>query len=121
MSYRLKKDFKSAVIEYDKALNIYPNNARALDYKGYALFRMGQYVEAIKILEKALTVEPDRVNVIINLLKSHCASGSFNYAKLLVEENKDLILRNKKILRCDGEFQKVCSDIKLYLNNLHNN
>ena len=40
---RRKKDFKAAIKEYDVALKYQPRNAAALEYKGYALLRDGDY------------------------------------------------------------------------------
>lgn len=113
VAFRIKKDFQSAVAEYDKALNISPDNVRALEYKGYALYRLGNYSGAIKTLEKAREIEPSRLNVIINLLKSYCASGSDDAANSVIEQSRELLLRNEEVLRNDGEFSRVCVDIQL--------
>jgi tetratricopeptide (TPR) repeat protein len=55
--YRLGK-YIEAIIFYDKALAIYPNDANALDYKGAALVKLGNYDEAITFLDKALAINP---------------------------------------------------------------
>jgi len=106
--YALNKNYADAIVEYDKALAIEADNVRALEYKGYAHYRLNNYDAAISALKKAQNIKPEQFNVLINLMKAYCASEKMDAAKQLVDENKALLISNNSILQGDGELQKVC-------------
>jgi tetratricopeptide (TPR) repeat protein len=108
VTYTLDKNYVDAIAEYDKALVIEPNNVRALEYKGYAHYRLNNYAEAITALKKAQTIKPEQFNVLINLMKAYCASDKTDISKQLIEDNKTLLTSNSTILHGDGELQKIC-------------
>ena len=60
---RRESDFEGAIAEYDEALKLQPGNARALAYKGYALYRQRDYEEALRVLQEALRADPSRTLV----------------------------------------------------------
>lgn len=108
INYRLNRQFSEAIGEYDKALSLDPKNVRALEYKGYALFRLGQYDEALAALGKAHAVEPDRISVLLNMLKAACGAKKLDEARKLALDNREVIESNKKTFARDGEFNRVC-------------
>ncbi|MCK5812683.1 MAG: tetratricopeptide repeat protein [Cocleimonas sp.] len=108
VSYFIDKDYENAVIEYNKALAIEPENVRALEHKGYSYYRLNKYDEAIVALKQAQSIEPDHVTVLINLMKTYCSSEKTELIKQLIEENKAVLIANSKVLQGDGELQKVC-------------
>ena len=106
--YTLEKNYADAIVEYDKALAIDNDNVRALEYKGYAHYRLNNYEAAISALKKAQSIKPEQFNVLINLMKAYCASKQMDIAKQLVDGNQTLLTNNYSILQGDGELQKVC-------------
>ena len=67
----------SAIIDFDKALEIYPRCSMALVYKGEALIYEGLYEEAIDSLNKA------RVNISKGLKKTHPYVEVFDEVQLV--------------------------------------
>jgi len=112
--YRSNKDFDKALEEYEKALLIEPNNINALEYKGYALFRLGDYNSAIDVLKYSHELNPSRINIVINLIKSYCAINDIENARKLAKDEAKLI--NSLNLLQDGEFCKSCG--KSFFDNL---
>lgn len=108
VTYAIDKNYADAIVEYDKALAIEPDNVRALEYKGYTLYRLNNYAEALTALKKAQAIKPEQFNVLINLMKAYCASDKTDVAKQLIEDNKTLLISNSTILHGDGELQKTC-------------
>ncbi len=49
-------DFAAAVAAYDKALANNPDNARILNWRGYALFRAQRHAEAVASFDRAIAV-----------------------------------------------------------------
>ncbi|MEH6344809.1 MAG: tetratricopeptide repeat protein [Bermanella sp.] len=105
--HRLNKEFDKALIEYDKALALTPDNATILDYKGYALFRLGKYSESIDALRKAYSINGAGLFISINLLKVYCGSGDFESAKKYMKDNPSIINDNDALLS-DGELVDTC-------------
>lgn len=108
ITYRLNRQFSEAVAEYDKALALDPRNVRALEYKGYALFRLGHYDEAMASFTQAFAVEPGRAGVLLNMLKTLCASKHREEARTLALKHGELVEASKQVFSRDGEFKKVC-------------
>ena len=50
--------YDEAIVYYDKALEIKPNDVDALNNKGLALYNLERYEEAITYYEKALEIDP---------------------------------------------------------------
>lgn len=116
VSYRLNADFENALIEYEKALLSSPKNVRALDYKGYALFRLGRYEEALITLKEAQSTNPTNTNVLINIMKSYCALQKPEEAALIVNNNKKILNDNKDLILSDSELKSVCGES--FINNI---
>ncbi len=102
--------FTEAIAEYDKALAITPNNSRALEYKGYAYYRLGDYDKAIAILKMAEETKSERFNIIINLIKAYCAAKKTDELKQLITQYKEALANKKEILATDAELNKACAD-----------
>jgi Flp pilus assembly protein TadD len=111
VSYRLNGDFAEAITLYDKALALDPQNLRALEFKGYALYRMNSYPEAEKILNQAYELDSKQLGVVINLLKLHCASGKTEAAQNFFRQHREYLLSHQETLKNDGEFLKVCAGL----------
>ncbi len=104
----LDSKYQDAIMAYDKALQIDPKNIRALEYKGYAQYRLKNYDDAIVSLKQAQAINPNDLNVLINLLKSYCSSDKKMLAKQFIEDNKTFLATKITLLNNDGELQKAC-------------
>ncbi len=102
--------FTEAIIEYDKALAITPNNSRALEYKGYAYYRLGDYDKAITILKIAEETKSERFNIIINLMKAYCSAKKTDELEQLITKYKQSLANKKEVLEADAELNKACAD-----------
>jgi tetratricopeptide (TPR) repeat protein len=60
------KDHDNAIVFYDKALEISPNNVDILNNKGLALSAIGRNEEAIECYDKAIEIEPQNIAPYIN-------------------------------------------------------
>ena len=110
IAMRLEGNFLDAISEYDKALEIQPDHAAALEYRGYAYYRLGKYGAAEKDLQTSRELDPTRVTVAINLIKVYCATGNDAGLKEYIASAEPLILEERKVIESDGELQKVCGD-----------
>ena len=105
--YRLNKMFTKSIGEFDKALSLVPDNANALEYKGYALYRLGKYDESIATLNRAYELDSSDINISINLLKAYCGKKE---PKKSIEfiKSSTVSADDKKALLNDGELKRVC-------------
>jgi len=55
------ESYPDAIRTYNKALSLEPNNTEALNYKGIALVRSGQYDKASAVFEKVIQIDPNNV------------------------------------------------------------
>lgn len=60
--YELDK-YMRALEEFDKSLEINPENADIWSYKGFALYILGRYEEALEAFDKSLEINPKNENV----------------------------------------------------------
>lgn len=107
-SYALKNDFSTAITEYNKVLDAEPDNTRALRYKGYALYRLHDYEQAILTLKKSDKIEPNNIHNILNLIKSYCSSKQHEELKRITERYREKLQSEKSLLARDGEFKRKC-------------
>lgn len=77
ISARTDLKFEDAVRSYDQALRLAPDDARILEFKGYSLFRLGKYDEAIDVFQRAIAADTtgSRTFLPLNMIKAYCASG----------------------------------------------
>jgi tetratricopeptide (TPR) repeat protein len=61
-----RENYTKAIENFDKALDIDPNNALALNKKGLALYNLSKYQEAITWFDKVLEIDPGHVNALYN-------------------------------------------------------
>jgi len=108
--YVLKNEPINAVIEYNKALELNPNNVRGLEFKGYALFLLKKYEESLVASNKANTSNPNDLNIILNLLKANCALKKIDIAKQILNNNIDLMNSNIDVVKKDTHLSKHCGN-----------
>lgn len=106
LDLQLKKEYDQALEEYEKALALSPDNARALGYKGKILYLKKEYKSAVAILEKAYGKDQTAPAVISDLIKSSCAAGP-EYKTAATE----LFEKSQNVLEPDSELCTVCAGI----------
>ncbi|BDX06169.1 tetratricopeptide repeat protein [Planctobacterium marinum] len=110
VAHRFNKNFEQAIIEYDKALALMPDNAEALEYKGYAMLKTNQLEESLMTLQRAFEVDPLRLNTLINLFKVHCQLGNLEATVSIAQQNGAILSINRKNLANDKELQALCGE-----------
>jgi tetratricopeptide (TPR) repeat protein len=71
---------------YQQSIDRLPILSSAYQNAGFALFRLGRLAQAERILEKALTLTPNSIEVIGLLAKSYMQTGEQAKAKALLDE-----------------------------------
>ncbi|HET9950803.1 MAG TPA: tetratricopeptide repeat protein [Candidatus Eisenbacteria bacterium] len=62
----VRRDYRSAVADFDRAINLNPGVARAWNFKGMALAQMNQIDSAAVCFERALTINPTFASALSN-------------------------------------------------------
>lgn len=77
--YRIRGDFRSAIADLNRALELLPNCARWLAMRGQLQEYEGHYAQAIQDYEQALQIDPRRAMARYNLayLRAACPNGDF--------------------------------------------
>lgn len=104
--HRINQQFSQAIDEYDQALKLTPDSGKILDYKGYALFRLQRYDEAIRVLNYAFSLKQTGNYIPLNLVKAYCGSGKIETAVRFIQTNPNEF-SNKQYLK-DGELLNTC-------------
>ena len=108
-SSKLRK-FETAIAYYDQAMEIRPDNYRALNFKGYALVRLGRYDEAEQVLEKGLKIVDDYNPMRVNLLKAYCGNNKLVKAREFTSE-LGTAEKLKELFREDGDLKRRCKSL----------
>jgi tetratricopeptide (TPR) repeat protein len=105
-------DFEKAIEEYDRALALSADDVNALEYKGYALFRLGKYEDSLKASSRAFQLDPGRINVVINLVKVFCKQNDPDNAVRAMQNAKSLISQRDhfQTLVKDTELRNACGE-----------
>lgn len=77
--YQKQKEYELAVIRYNNAVELNPNDIHSLVNRGEIFLKLGKFQEAANDLKKAIELDPARKN------------GAANRARLLVSIVKDAI------------------------------
>lgn len=79
----IRKDWSAALADFDAAARDDPRNALHDNNRGFALFRLGRFEEAVVALERAIRMEPEFVHPYKNLawLKATCPDERFRDAE----------------------------------------
>jgi tetratricopeptide (TPR) repeat protein len=68
-AYFQLKDYNNSINTLDSGLKYNPNDFLLLNNKGYTLYVMGKYTEAIENLKSSLKIKPDYTTASVNLSK----------------------------------------------------
>ena len=66
------RQYERALAEFERALELQPNNAQALEYSGYVYRRQGQWQRCLDTLKKSLEQDPRNADVAGNLSQTYC-------------------------------------------------
>jgi tetratricopeptide (TPR) repeat protein len=110
--------YEKAIVSYDKAIALEPNNANAYRYKGEALYYFFKYEEAIKCFDRALELEPNNANIWNNKGLALDSLGNYEgaincYDKAIELEPNDANIWNNKGAALDN-LSKYEEAIKFY-------
>ena len=106
---KLRK-FEKAIMYYDQAMEIRPDNYRALNFKGYALVRLERYDEAEQVLEKGVKMVDDYNPMRVNLLKAYCGNSKLEKAREFTSE-LGTAQKVKELFQEDGDLRRRCKNL----------
>ena len=90
-------DFDKAIVEFDRAIQLNPNYATALQWKNTALVALQQFDAAIAASKQAITLDP--LSLIVN------ADLAFNY--LQARRFDEALAQSRRTLEIDPSFHVV--------------
>jgi len=102
--------FSEAIRYYDAALELVPDNFRALHNKGLALFALNKFEKAIECYDHALKVSPNALHVKLNKAIALNSKSDFSGAKNLLDQIIELDPIKKEALNA-----RALSEFKLGL------
>lgn len=72
-----KSDLKSALIEFNEAVKLDPNNADAWYYRGNTHYNLFEVEKALADYDKALEINPEHLDALTNRGNARVYSGDF--------------------------------------------
>lgn len=75
--YLQKRDYRSAITQYENALAASANSVAALEGLGAAYSRLGMYDEAISATNKIVAIAPDNLNAYVSLSRYYSLSDQY--------------------------------------------
>lgn len=108
-----QQKYDEAIAQYDKALEVFPDDPYGWSLKGYALFKAGNIPQSIEANQKAVQLDPGDPLNFIDLAKSYCAQKQYDEAlRVLVDEpSPDVFVDIRRYLQTDGEIRRLCKPI----------
>lgn len=111
-----RKDYAGAILKYDEALRLDPENAYIHNLKSYSQFRAGDVAGAARTMSRALQLDPQHDWGYFNLARYQCAAGSTSDALSTITnglEKRGPRFRSwiEFFLTKDGEFTRLCRAI----------
>ena len=84
-AHAFKRDFRSSVLQYDKALALDPQDSHIYSNRALSLIGLGDIESGMKDLEKALALDPDNLLAANNLSICYIQKGDTAKARELLE------------------------------------
>ncbi len=91
--HHLARDYRKAISEYQRTLEIDPAFYPALDYLGEAYLQLGEFEQAIEAFNKALVASQNGPDVVVRLGYLYGVIGENDKARKMIDE---LLSRSKK-------------------------
>ena len=111
--------FSAAVEAYNSAITLFGYRARTLALRGYSLYRLGKYNDAIKDLKSAFDIKPDAANTLFVLGRCYAELGQIDEALKCFEEvskldpnTSDAYTEMGLILKYKGKAAKASSVLR---------
>lgn len=101
-AYRHKDELDRAIQDYDRALELNPANAKALDNRGLAYTLKGDYAHAISDFDEALRFNPGNVTALANRAAAYTRSGDYLQAVSDYDQALGINPRNANALNSWG-------------------
>lgn len=105
-------NYAEAVNYYDRALALDPENAYILNLKGYALFKLKRFPDAVQALNASAKADPQYAWAYFDLARVQCAAGSLSDAQSAIKKALQLQPELKQTMAGDGEFTRVCRPLQ---------
>lgn len=80
IEYRMQGKFDEAIAEFNKAIEINPNDAQAYNNRGEAYFHKGNYDQAISDSNKAIELDPNSDQAYANRALAYHSKGEYDMA-----------------------------------------
>jgi Flp pilus assembly protein TadD len=112
---RQNRQFEQAIVDYDNALKHKPNDARTLEFKGYAQYRLGLHQQAYETLHRSREIDPNHQFTHLNLLKVSCSMNSSAKIRHVISDSGIKKAVFQKWMSVDNELQEVCGENKTVL------
>lgn len=91
--YFFREDFKKAISEFNKALEVEPDNIEAFSYLGHLYFSKEDFEKAASEFNKVLEVDPDNIEAIISVGHAYRVLKQYDdaekYFKLACKKDPD--------------------------------
>ncbi len=120
--YFMEGKWEDAYHAFSTCLEKYPENAELYRLRGLASFRMERYEDAVRDIEKAIEINPDRSIYYVDLAKIYHAKGEREvclqyYTKAIEKEpqNHDFYEWRAMVYFEMGEYRKAAEDLTLAL------
>jgi tetratricopeptide (TPR) repeat protein len=116
-----KGKYEKALVNFDKALDINPNNVNALYYKGYIYEQMENYDEAIKFYSKAIKADVEdfmyyrRGKCYFNNELDSLAILDFNEALKRIPDNPEILMSRASAYLRTEQYDKLLVDLNTRL------
>lgn len=87
---RIRKDWRNAVLDFDRALALRPNGPTTLFLRGTCLAELGEFDGAIRDLEKCTELQPNSADAYWHLGVIHSYRGDLTKATCAYEKAFDI-------------------------------
>ena len=95
--------YEEAIVHYDSALAVEPNNFQALNNKANALANLEKYDDAIETYKKALNSAPGNQLILNNLEKAEIKLSSISNDEIFAFEEPRVIEQEPSMIKSNNQ------------------
>jgi tetratricopeptide (TPR) repeat protein len=110
------KDYARAIAKYNEAIKLDPGDATIQDLKSYSQFKAGDSKGAIDTISRDLELHPAYDRGYFDKARYQCAQrasdAAFQTIKDALEKRGDKVRSDLRNALKDGEFDRLCADIR---------